>query len=523
MKSFKTITNSTKSFRSTSGRFLTTATVLDFRGQSQICTTFVPMQEEGKEEQLFLDTLQFSLQPTAGEDMDDSAVVNEQVLQPIADVTSTASIGTQINRTLQESKLNIISLPREQIQSQESDPNNPHFNRSNQNSGKVSSIDSIWHVSNIVLHICGFLCDPVMMCRVKILNKACHGIIAENEHSLMQESIRLGGISTNVRPHMWLWMTLDCWKSRRNKIGDGKIIELEQEGRESQWNHVIERDVSRAFGNMPPHKTCGRLRTDSIVRILLAMKKNKKKKTNHPTHSLDEGDIDAASTVSSTMTTVESILTDVTDDGMVETRKNIDFVLDLGALPPLEKEKLQRKLSRILNALAATHQDIGYCQGMDYVVIHLMKVLSNSIIMAKRENHDSFSDPYSISFEDVVFRVMDSLLTTYDLRHLYWPELRTLKIFCRIFEKLIERKLPVLADHFDHYEFRVGLFVLGWFQTLFLYIPSMPTSTLNHMWDIWYVNTRNQVCIIIGREVRLIVFVVYISDGSNKQCIFFLF
>ena len=83
--------------------------------------------------------------------------------------------------------------------------------------------------------------------------------------------------------------------------------------------------------------------------------------------------------------------------------------------------------------------------------------------------------------------MMDILLTKYNLGHFYWPELRCLKTCCRVFEKLIQIKLPVLADHFEHHELNVGLFALGWFQTLFLYLPSMPTATVCHMWDIWLV------------------------------------
>lgn len=64
---------------------------------------------------------------------------------------------------------------------------------------------------------------------------------------------------------------------------------------------------------------------------------------------------------------------------------------------------------------------------------------------------------------------------------MYWPELRFLKRTCQVFQRLIERKLPVLADHFEHHELNVSLFALGWFQTLFLYIPSMPTATVSFL------------------------------------------
>jgi hypothetical protein len=44
-------------------------------------------------------------------------------------------------------------------------------------------------------------------------------------------------------------------------------------GGNGKWKNVIERDVTRAFGNMPPHKTGARYRQDSIVRALVSFGK----------------------------------------------------------------------------------------------------------------------------------------------------------------------------------------------------------------------------------------------------------
>ena len=96
---------------------------------------------------------------------------------------------------------------------------------------------------------------------------------------------------------------------------------------------------------------------------------------------------------------------------------------------------------------------------------------------------------------------MDCLFTTYNLRHIFWPELRSLKICCRVFERLVLRKLPVLADHFEHHELNVGLFALGWFQTLFLYLPSMPTATVCHIWDIWLVERSYKIFFRVGTAI----------------------
>jgi hypothetical protein len=68
-----------------------------------------------------------------------------------------------------------------------------------------------------------------------------------------------------------------------------------------------------------------------------------------------------------------------------------------------------------------------------------------------------------------------------------WPQLRCLKKIYAFFAGLIQLKLPVLADHFEHHELNVGLVALGWFQTLFLYLASMLSATVCHMWDIWLV------------------------------------
>jgi len=172
-----------------------------------------------------------------------------------------------------------------------------------------------------------------------------------------------------------------------------------------------------------------------------------------------------------------------------------------------KKSELQNRLRFILYALSSAHEEVGYCQGMDYVVAHLLRVLQDTIewkaLLGKpfppiistsniEKNFDQSKDR-AILVEEVVFRVMDTFLTTYGLRHFYWPELRCLKTACRVFEWLVHQKLPVLSDHFEHHELNVGLFALGWFQTLFLYIPAMPSTTINHMWDIWLVERSMKI------------------------------
>jgi len=359
----------------------------------------------------------------------------------------------------------------------------------------------------------------------------------------------------SVRPYFWLWVTLEKCSSAPKRYDDAasyavagsELSSLEHAGRESKWHHVIERDVSRAFGNLPPHKTGARLRTDSIVRALVTWGRNRMMKgvrgsgdpplqgedddvSLTPTDTVsDWGGVTPVGSFGSSHTSAEDEKQKVKVKNRTRRRRGKrspeELALNGNALTEDMKRTLQDKLSFILHALAAAHEDVGYCQGMDYVVAHLLRILQDTvrwkaatgtlprIIQSAPKSfygHDfdeqALAEMYaeidrSLVLEETCFRVMDSFLSTYDLRHFYWPELRCLKTCCLVFEKLIQIKLPVLADHFEHHELNVGLFALGWFQTLFLYLPSMPSATVCHMWDIWLVERSFKIFFRVGTAI----------------------
>ena len=391
---------------------------------------------------------------------------------------------------------------------------------------------------------------------------------------LMKDAVRVGGLSMNIRPSFWMWIALQ--KCQQEEASHARSIttpeefkELEQKGKEGKWHHVIKRDVDRSFGNMPPHKTGARLRTDSIVRALVTWGKNRimrrgvkgggeetplpelgpsKKHKEKPARSSAspppwECSIDRAGDsdwneiptnivsdwggVSPVASMADSSTAGLNEDsdGLHNILPREELALSGNCLTGEMKSNLQNKLSFILNALAAAHDEVGYCQGMDYVVAHLLRILQDTIRWKAVQNHlppcivsvstlpdlsDLRSEPLSkiyeevdksLVVEEVVFRVMDTFFTTYNLRHMYWPELRCLKTCCRVFERLIQIKLPVLADHFEHHDLNVGLFALGWFQTLFLYLPSMPSATVCHMWDIWLVERSLKIFFRVGTAI----------------------
>lgn len=398
----------------------------------------------------------------------------------------------------------------------------------------------------ILAKVLDFLGDPVAVCRMKMVNKACFSIIDKNEHTLMRDAVRLGGMNMNVRPYFWLWVSLNKGENAPEKRQiaessepggsflpiDHDLASLERQGKEGKWHHVIERDVSRAFGTLPPHKMGARLRTDSIVRALVTwgrsrvMRRGVKGVGEGPIRSDDSAETDDESlsptdTVSDWggVTPVGSFSGSfassnsghaLVEDSKTKSNRGIskkqrtdeELALSFNTLTNESKAALQKKLSFILHALAAAHPEVGYCQGMDYIVAHLLRILQDTIrwkaahgtlpsviksapicFIERPEERQNLSGIYveidqSLVLEETCFRVMDSFFTTYNLQHFYWPELRCLKTCCRVFEKIIQIKLPVLADHFEHHELNIGLFALGWFQTLFLYLPSMPSATV---------------------------------------------
>jgi Rab-GTPase-TBC domain len=423
--------------------------------------------------------------------------------------------------------------------------------------------DALERAPQILSTILSFLGDPVAVCRVKMTSRACLQYVDENEHRLMRDAVRLGGMSMNVRPSFWLWVTLQ----KSSHLSTGYVAnapraafdsiegleELVREGRTGKWHHVIDRDVERAFGNLPPHKTGARFRTDSIVRALVTWGKNRiikrgLKGSGPPPipsagNSIDSDDVSLAPTdtvsdwggvtpagsFTSSMSDAEA-RNDKAASRDRHSRRNKrtyqgDLALSGNALTEDMKASLQYKLSFILHALASAHPDVGYCQGMDYVVAHLLRILQDTVRwsaatgklpsvmlsapatryrsdMSPQQRLDVYNDiDRSVVVEEACFRVMDSFLSVYNLRHFYWPELRCLKTCCLVFERLIKIKLPVLADHFEHHELNVGLFALGWFQTLFLYLPSMPSATVCHMWDIWLVERSFKIFFRVGTAI----------------------
>eukprot|EP00752_Nemacystus_decipiens_P011458 g10175.t1 len=144
-------------------------------------------------------------------------------------------------------------------------------------------------------------------------------------------------------------------------------------------------------------------------------------------------------------------------------------------------EGIKAQLTDALRAIAVAFGDVGYCQGLDYVVAHLIKCLGT-------DAHVGFgSDP------ERVFKVILGLFRDYGLEHIYSVNLEALQLMLGVLDHLIETRLPSLHQHFRDQDVDVAFFAVGWFQTLFLYNSRMPSDTIMWLWDNWVTERSYKV------------------------------
>merc|ERR1719506_1079471 len=99
------------------------------------------------------------------------------------------------------------------------------------------------------------------------------------------------------------------------------------------------------------------------------------------------------------------------------------------------------------------------------------------------------------------------------------------------FDIQIRRHLNVLADHLDREDLSTQTFSLGWFQTLFLTVPSIPFTTVSRIWDV-YITTGSYsifyqcgLAILAGSQALLLnmdmeeMMVFFGEMPMGEQCI----
>lgn len=178
------------------------------------------------------------------------------------------------------------------------------------------------------------------------------------------------------------------------------------------------------------------------------------------------------------------------------------------------EEALINQLSEILHALAGRFPDVGYCQGMDYIAAHVLDHVKkyNEAKSAARQaanpraftrvqvddddddddDDDEASSPTRTSASaatrvevETAFWMLVGLFENYGLRQMFSPGLDRLHQYCFQCQRLFEIGMPALAEHFEEEKVMVEMFIVGWFQTLFLYLNVLPRESLDRIWDIF--------------------------------------
>ena len=130
----------------------------------------------------------------------------------------------------------------------------------------------------------------------------------------------------------------------------------------------------------------------------------------------------------------------------------------------------RKKIEYILKACAYTANNIGYCQGMNFILSFLYEINQN---------------------EEDCFYIMLGLLTITDFMEIFVGDLNKLKIFFYILEKLIYLKLPEIYECLKIYNVSMNYFSSPYFITLFTNVyPSfseIENKVLIKTWDFFII------------------------------------
>ena len=110
------------------------------------------------------------------------------------------------------------------------------------------------------------------------------------------------------------------------------------------------------------------------------------------------------------------------------------------------QEEMQKKISKVLNAVSKLNGEIKYCQGMNYIVSFLLEILD----------------------EEETFYIFLSFFKSTEYNLLFEKDLDKLKCFFYIFQRLISLFEPELSNFFISNGVNVNFFLPHWFITLFL-------------------------------------------------------
>eukprot|EP00986_Skeletonema_menzelii_P005935 scaffold2236_cov152-Skeletonema_menzelii.AAC.19 len=125
----------------------------------------------------------------------------------------------------------------------------------------------------------------------------------------------------------------------------------------------------------------------------------------------------------------------------------------------------RRELRRVLRAYSQIDSDVGYCQGMNYIVATFLSFVS----------------------EEEAFWLLVVVMNEepYNLRDLFSEDMSGTHEILYIAEKLMKQFFPKLSKHLEREGVRSSMFVTQWLMTL--YTSSFPLDFVSRVWDSFLV------------------------------------
>jgi len=121
----------------------------------------------------------------------------------------------------------------------------------------------------------------------------------------------------------------------------------------------------------------------------------------------------------------------------------------------------QQQLLNVLRAYSVFNEEVGYCQGMGFIVGILLMYMS----------------------EDDAFLMLISLLENYRMSGLFMPGLPLLNKYFFQLQRLLAMQMPLLCNHLTEQGVEPTIYASKWFMTVC--ICNFPFSTVVRIWDIF--------------------------------------
>ncbi|KAJ1610822.1 tbc domain-containing protein [Cryptosporidium canis] len=130
---------------------------------------------------------------------------------------------------------------------------------------------------------------------------------------------------------------------------------------------------------------------------------------------------------------------------------------------PYFKYEGKSHLSKILLIYSLMDMDVGYVQGMNFLVGCIL---------------------WHSSSEEQAFELLVSIMFNYGMRDMFVSGLPGLRVKCRILDQLMEKELYAVWDHIIRQGGTVDMLATDWFLTLFSY--SIPLNIIGKFWDDFF-------------------------------------